>query len=191
MTRRSGSARREAEPAARWETGGSERLYSSTWVDLDLVEVRPPGGEPYRHHVVRIRSAVGVVIRRDDGSVLLLRRHRFITDTTGYEIPAGAIEDGETVEEAARREVLEETGLHIEDLVPIFSRAVSDGVSDQRFHFAVANVSADTGTVVDAHESFERVWVDRDRLSELVRVGAVPGCLSSVAILHCLWFGYI
>ena len=42
--------------------------------------------------------------------VLALWRHRFITDTWGWEIPAGRLEAGETAEQAARRETLEETG---------------------------------------------------------------------------------
>ncbi len=42
--------------------------------------------------------------------VLLLWRHRFITDTWGWEIPAGGIDPGETPPDAAARETLEETG---------------------------------------------------------------------------------
>ena len=42
--------------------------------------------------------------------MLLLWRHRFITDTWGWEIPAGRVEAGEALEDAARREAIEETG---------------------------------------------------------------------------------
>ena len=40
----------------------------------------------------------------------MLWRHRFITDSWGWEIPAGGVDAGETPEDAAAREVLEETG---------------------------------------------------------------------------------
>jgi 8-oxo-dGTP pyrophosphatase MutT (NUDIX family) len=55
------------------------------------------------------RPVAATVITRDD-KVLLMWRHRHVTDTWGWEIPAGRVEDGETPEHAAAREAEEETG---------------------------------------------------------------------------------
>ena len=46
-------------------------------------------------------------------SVLLLWRHRFVTDTWGWEVPAGRVDASETAMQAAQRETLEETGWRI------------------------------------------------------------------------------
>lgn len=177
--------------AERWEIGASERLYDSPWVALDLLEVVPPRRPAYRHHVVRVPPAVGVVVRRDDGRVLLMHRHRFVTGTVGFEIPAGGLDDGESVEDAARREVLEETGLHLDRVRPFYECSPSDGVTDQRFHLLLGTVAEDAGVVVDDHESAVRVWVDRDEVAALVRDGRIPGALTSVALLHGLWSGWL
>jgi 8-oxo-dGTP pyrophosphatase MutT (NUDIX family) len=50
------------------------------------------------------RPAAGV--HDPDRGVLLLWRHRFITDSWGYEIPAGGVDEGETPAQAATRELL-------------------------------------------------------------------------------------
>jgi len=95
----------------RWIVHGERTLYSSPWVGLRLADVEIPGGERFDHHVVRVpREAAGCVVHDPQRGVLLLWRHRFITDTWGWEIPAGATDDGESPAEAAAREVHEETG---------------------------------------------------------------------------------
>ena len=90
----------------RWTVHGERALYESEWVRLALVDVEIPGEARFEHHVVRMpNQASGTVVHDPDRGVLLLWRHRFITDTWGWEIPAGRIDDGETPEEAAAREV--------------------------------------------------------------------------------------
>jgi 8-oxo-dGTP pyrophosphatase MutT (NUDIX family) len=90
---------------------GERSIYDSEWLSLVLVDVEIPGGERFEHHAVRFPNhAAGTVVRDPDRGVLLLYRHRFITDTWGWEIPAGRIDPGETPAQAAAREAYEETG---------------------------------------------------------------------------------
>jgi 8-oxo-dGDP phosphatase len=80
-------------------------------VGLVNVDVEPPNGERFEHHVVRLqRVAIAAVIDVRD-RVLLLWRHRFVTDEWGWELPGGIVEGDETGAETALREVEEETGL--------------------------------------------------------------------------------
>jgi 8-oxo-dGDP phosphatase len=112
----------------RWIVHGERPLYATPWVGLHLVDVEIPGGERFEHHVVRVPSeAAGCVVYDPDRGVLLLWRHRFITDTWGWEIPAGGIDDGETAASAAVREVLED------GVATRTSRAPRDVPTDERF----------------------------------------------------------
>src|SRR5258708_27731053 len=94
----------------RWVVHGERPVYESPWVSLALVDVEVPGGERFEHHVVRMPGEASAVVVRDKDRVLLIHRHRFITDTWGWEIPAGRVEAGEDPIVAAERETLEETG---------------------------------------------------------------------------------
>ena len=62
---------------------------------------------------------VGVLAVDDREQVLLLHRHRFITDRGGWDLPAGAAEPGEAPAAAAAWELAEETGLSCEHLEPL------------------------------------------------------------------------
>ena len=77
--------------------------------------------------------------RRRARGVLLLRRHRFVTDTWGWEIPAGRVDPGETLEEAAGRESIEETGWRPLDLERLGFSHPTNGLMDQRFEYFVAS----------------------------------------------------
>jgi 8-oxo-dGTP pyrophosphatase MutT (NUDIX family) len=66
-------------------------------------------------HRPLILPGTHVYLLDEMGRVLLMKR----TDTGGWGLPGGFMEPGETLEEAARREVLEETGLTVGDLALI------------------------------------------------------------------------
>jgi 8-oxo-dGTP pyrophosphatase MutT (NUDIX family) len=63
-------------------------------------------------------TSVCVLIRRDDGKILAVSRPN---DPEAFGLPGGHIELGETPEEAAVREVLEETGIDIFNLKEVYS----------------------------------------------------------------------
>jgi 8-oxo-dGTP pyrophosphatase MutT (NUDIX family) len=173
----------------RWTVHGERTLYDSEWVRLTLVDVELPDGQRFEHHVVRMpRPAAAVVVRDRDRGVLLIWRHRFITDTWGWEIPAGRVDDGETPEEAGARETLEETGWRPGPLRKLGSYQPTNGLSDQVFHVYLADVAEREGEpdVIEA----ERVeWVSVRRVRDLVRAGEIQDGYSLTALTWALALG--
>ena len=173
----------------RWTVHGEREIYDSEWMRLVLVDVEIPGVERFDHHVVRYpQAASGTVVRDPGRGVLLLWRHRFITDTWGWEVPAGRIEPGETPEQAAARETLEETGWRPGPLARLGSYAPSNGSSDQMFHVFVADGATHVGDPSDIGESERVEWVSVDDVRGLIASGALTDGLSLTSLLWALAF---
>ena len=176
----------------RWTVHGERSLYESPWVNLRMVDVEVPGGPRFDHHVVRMpQPAAGTVVADPGRGVLLLWRHRFITDTWGWEVPAGRVDAGESPIEAARRETLEETGWQPGELRPLLSYRPVPGTCDQTFHCFLADGASYVGEPADRSESERVEWVTVDRLRAEIRAGRVSDGLTLVAVLHGLAFGLV
>lgn len=77
-----------------WKTHGERQIYTNPWVNLCLVDVQQPDGRRWEHHVVRLRHLAVAAVVNDRREVLMMWRHRFITDAWAWELPMGLIEEG-------------------------------------------------------------------------------------------------
>jgi 8-oxo-dGTP diphosphatase len=92
------------------------------------------GGKPARMDMTgrQILPAVSVALQHDDRLLLVLRGR---APSLGYyAFPGGRVEQGETLEEAARRELAEETGLTAGPLSPLVRVAVEGDEVDYDLH---------------------------------------------------------
>jgi 8-oxo-dGTP pyrophosphatase MutT (NUDIX family) len=176
----------------RWTVHGERSVYESDWISVALADIEIPGGDRFEHHVVRApKKAAGVVVHDPALGVLLLWRHRFITDTWGWEIPAGRIESGEDPAQAAAREVLEETGWRAGPLAALGSYLPNNGVSDTRFHLFVAAGASHVGDPPDWSESERIEWVAVDRVREAIADGQVGDGMSLTGLCWALAFSHL
>ncbi len=84
----------------------------SPWVELVEKQVQfAPGETPQTYHCVTQNAYVGMIVRTAAGLLPIVRQYRPAVEAFTWEFPAGTIEPGEAPEQAARREVIEETGL--------------------------------------------------------------------------------
>ncbi len=175
-----------------WTVHGERSLYESDWMSLRLVDIEIPGERRFEHHVVRMaRPASGTLVRDPDRGVLLLWRHRFITDTWGWEVPAGRVDLGETPEQAAGRECLEETGWRAGPLTHLTTYAPVNGSVDVKFHVFLADGATYVGEPSDPSESERIEWLSVDRVREEVAAGRIGDGLSLTALLWGLAFGLV
>jgi 8-oxo-dGTP diphosphatase len=113
--------------------------------------------------------AVGAVVFNDN-CVLLVRRGQAPSEDL-WAIPGGSVEVGETLQEAAEREILEETGIRIRAAKPIYTFDVIERDADGkiRFHYVIVDLAAEyvSGQPAAGDDASEARWVSADEVTEL------------------------
>ena len=123
--------------------------------------------------------------------MLLLWRHRFITDRWGWELPSGWINPGEEPAQATRREVLEETGWEPGPLTLLCSYGADVGISDARVHRYQADGATLKGPPADTTEATRVAWMPLSEVRELLDRGQLDDGASITALLYVLAFASI
>jgi len=95
----------------KWKVLSTEYLVRRPWLTArrDVVEL-PDGRVNPEYYVLEYPDWVNVIALTGDGQMVMERQYRHGLGKTCFELPCGVIEEGETPLEAARRELLEETG---------------------------------------------------------------------------------
>jgi 8-oxo-dGTP diphosphatase len=115
------------------------------------------------------RIAVGALVMKDR-KALLVRRGQPPSEGL-WAIPGGRVELGETLQEAAEREIKEETGVIIQAQEPIhvFDIIHKDETGHVRFHYVIVDLLARyvSGEPHPADDALEARWIGFDELDEL------------------------
>jgi 8-oxo-dGTP pyrophosphatase MutT (NUDIX family) len=171
-------ARRPGE----WITHATIReVYSSWWMTLRIDDVEKPDGSHTEHEVVRGPDAAGVVVLHPSRGILMIWRHRFMPDTWGWEVPGGAIDQGERPDETARRECLEETGWRVGGpLTHLSTHHPSVGLVHQTFHIFLATDAEHLGDPEDRNEASAVAWRPLEHVAHDLRSGSISDAFSQL-----------
>jgi 8-oxo-dGTP diphosphatase len=135
------------------------------------------GGTSYYAKIMdRPTVAVGAVIARSDGRVLLVRRGR--PPLAGsWSLPGGRLEAGETLEQAVIREVREETGLRVRARTPLCVVRIAREGFRYDIHEFLCSLEAPEDQACAGDDAVEVCWAT---IAELPVLGAQRNVIAVV-----------
>jgi ADP-ribose pyrophosphatase len=147
----------------------SETVYHGHLIDVHKDTLRLPNGKTTVREVILHPEVVAMLPILDDGRIVFVRQYRYAAGQTLLEIPAGGIDGGETAEQAARREMKEETGYDVGALEHMASFYSSPGFTNELMHlFTVTDLTA--GTPTEENDQIEIECLDLE--DALQRIGS-------------------
>ncbi len=130
---------------------------------------------------------VTVVVLTADDRFVLVRQHRHGINASTLETPGGIIDPGETPEQAAVRELREETGFVAAQMLSLGWVYPNPAIQDNRLHLMLGLDARQQGTPQpDAHEATEVVVLARLELLERMRAGELRHALCALAVQRAL-----
>jgi 8-oxo-dGTP pyrophosphatase MutT (NUDIX family) len=167
-----------------WRRESRRVAYDNAWIELFHDEVIRPDGRPGIYGVVHFRHrAIGVVpLDLATDQVLLVGQYRYTLDRYSWEIPEGGGRFDEEPEEAARRELQEETGYGGGTWRELCRCDLSNSVTDE-----VAVLFAATGLVPgeanpEGTERIEVRWVAFDEAMTMIGRGEISDAMTVIAL---------
>ena len=134
-------------------------VYKGKIFDIDRYTVELPNKEKTFRDIVKQANAVGILAFDDKNNICLVRQYRASIDRITIEIPAGRVEPDEKPIQAARRELLEETGYEARHLTYLTTVASSLGFSNEYIDLFVTSDLVYKNSSPDNSEFINVDWV--------------------------------
>ena len=161
----------------------SEPIFDGKIVRLRVDTVLLPNGAKSTREVVDHDNAVVIVPVDSEDNVLLVRQYRYPVEATLLEAPAGIIEDSEDPDEAAQRELQEETGYASRSLTPMGGFWSSPGFCTEFMYAYLARDLVPSPLSPDDDEFIEVERQPISRIPQLIRLGEIQDAKTIAALL--------
>jgi 8-oxo-dGTP pyrophosphatase MutT (NUDIX family) len=124
-----------------WKTLSERSVYANAWIDISHREVINPGGGAGIYGKVHFKNvAIGILPIDSAGNTWLVGQYRYTLNQYSWEIVEGGGPHNEPLLDAAKRELLEETGLTAQIWTPLLEMHISNSVTDE---YGVAYIATD------------------------------------------------
>ena len=147
----------------------------------------PDGKIVEAYYVVELPTTVCAVAITEENEVLMVRQYRHPIKETLLEIPGGFIDEGETPEEAMRRELKEETGYEFSSVINVGRIAANPGVLDNFTYLFLAKGGIKTSEQhLDQNEELQVEKISIPALKELFLENKMMQALHNSCIFYSL-----
>jgi 8-oxo-dGDP phosphatase len=172
------------ESANPWQVLAAVEKYDNPWINVTQYDVINPSGGKGIYGKVHFKNiAVGVIPIDEKGNTYLVGQYRFVLNTYSWEIPEGGCPQGSDPLAAAKRELLEETGLVAGQWKELMKMHLSNSVSDE---LAIVYLATQLNQQEAAPEETEELQLRKISLDEayaMVENGIITDSISVAGLL--------
>ncbi len=162
----------------------SKEVYRSKIFRVTEDEAADPSGFKIQRSIVR-HAGSAVMMAVEAERVLLVKQFRLPAQKELWELPAGKVDEGETPLEAAKRELIEETGYRADRWEPLIAYYPSPGFVEEKMNlFLATGLTKGTAEPME-DERIEVRWFGREELREMIHAGQIEDGKTLIGFL--LW----
>ena len=162
----------------------SQQVFKGKVFSIDRDRVKMPNDRTVTVDVVRHSQSVVLVPVPEPGKVILIRQYRYAVNAFLWELPAGSVDEGESPEQAARRECHEEIGLVPATIVRLSAMYPTPGYCDEEMvFFRLSGLEqTDEQAAVDEDEDIEAKVFELRDAREMIRRGEIQDMKTLVGL---------
>lgn len=181
------SSRIDNDPG-RWEVLESTYLHQRPWLTVRQDRVRLSSGRTIDdYYVQEFPHWVNVLAITEERHAVLIRQYRHGLGEVSWELPAGVLDEGESLLDGAQRELLEETGYSGGTWTPLMELSANPALQNNiSYSFLAEGVSLSGTQHLDPTEEITVHLMPLDRLREIVFDGGMIQALHAAPILKYL-----
>jgi ADP-ribose pyrophosphatase len=172
-------------PPKRWKTLSSRPVYQNPWMRVreDLAEM--PNGKTTVYGVIECNDCVAVLPFVDENNVVLVRQYRYVfAENQRWEVPSGGVKVGESIEDAARRELREEVGYDTQELEQVSTYFTSKSIMRETGHLFIGHHLTQVAAMPDETEFLEVAIFPFAQVLQMVIASEIRDSMSVITILH-------
>lgn len=173
-----------------WRIKSTKKVYDSEYIKLYEDQLDINGKKKVYYRGVR-RDYSTIVPFVSENEILVIQSYRHMVDSIQLEVPSGYIEEGETPEQAASRELEEETGYRAKRIMLVGSYTLDYTMFMQKGYIFAAYDLANIGNLcLGDMEKIEATIMPISEIKDLLFNGTILNAASIVALLRALDYHY-
>ena len=175
----------------KWKVISRKKVYDgSPYIKISIDEIELPNGDIINdYHRIEVNNAVMLLIENEKKELLVYNEYRHGIGEVSYTFPAGGIEDGETIQKTAKREILEELGFEFKKSSLLKKYIVSSSYMFSELNFIlireIKKIAEPSNRDI---ENPDLVWLKKEYVIEALKNNKFKGLTYATAAL--LWLFY-
>ena len=161
----------------------SQSVYEGKIIDVRVDKVLLPNERQTTREVVDHKPSVVIVPLDSEENVILVRQFRYPAGEILLEAPAGGVEESESPDECAQRELQEETGFISRNLRVLGGFWMSPGYCTEFMYAYLAVDLVESKLQADDDENIVVEKIPLSRISQLIRLGEIQDAKTIAALL--------